>query len=160
MVSRYFHGAPGYLYLALAALAALIVMIAYAFIQIYTRNRLVLTNKRVIIFTQHGLNGHRVAQCHLDFIQDVSTDHPNFFAEMFDYGNISLETSGKEESFIFHTSYRPSLVATRIVNLCRLAKEQGSVPEAQSQPLSETGPAVSLDAPFELPEVPREVSKI
>lgn len=154
------HHAVGYLYLGLAAMAALVAVLAYAFIQIYTRNRLLLTNKRVIIFTQHGLNGHKVAQCHLEFIQDVSTDHPNYFAEMFDYGDVSMETSGREENFIFHTSARPSLVAARIVTLCRMAKEGRNESYAE-QP--EAGPTVSLDIPdvaFELPNVPGRVSKI
>lgn len=144
-----------YLFLGLTALEALVVLIAYGSVQIYTRNRLIVTNKRIIIVTQHGLSGHRVAQCQLEFIQDVSTDHPNFLAELLDYGDISFETSGKEEVFAFRTCRNPHKVAAKIVKLCRKI-ESTAIDTGVRTTIPRNGAPKEdlLDAEFELPAPP------
>ena len=157
---------PGaaYLYLALLAIFILFALIAYATVIIYQRNRLILTNRRIIFITQYGLSGHRVAQCHLEFIQDVSTSHDHVIAEMFDYGDITIETSGKSERFVFPTCKDPHKVAARIVRACKQVDfKPKSEEQVKNLGLSEAtietnlpsiaGPNMSElpDLPFELP---------
>ncbi len=153
--ANYNSSGVGYLYLGFLALTILIIVIGYAFVQTYLRNQLIITNQRIISTIQHGLLGQHIAQCSLEFIQDVSTDHQNVMAALLDYGDLSLETSGNLGTFSFSACPHPRRVAALIVRLCRERKLEIGAP--QQTPTLPAGP-VSLDADFELPKPPREYS--
>ncbi|HUC20211.1 MAG TPA: PH domain-containing protein [Candidatus Polarisedimenticolaceae bacterium] len=175
LVSHHYHGrGVEYLYLGLLAIAILIIVIGYAFVQTYIKNRLIITNSRVIVITQHGLMGQRIAQCSLEFIQDVSSDHQNLMAAILDYGNLSVETSGKEGTLSFTACPNPRKVTALIVRLCRERKQEGFGPpvvslEPETSPAdtpvntpaipSLPKPSVSLDAEFEIPKPPWDVAQ-
>jgi hypothetical protein len=165
MVHTYYHAVgKDSLYLGLLAVAILIVVIGYAFIQTYIRNRLIITNSRIIITTQHGLLGQRIDQCGLEFIQDVSSDHRNLIAVILDYGNVHVETSGNDGSFSFSACPQPKKVVALIVKMCRQKKQvlHHSDPsvslEASPRMLAIPKQNVSLDADFELPKPPFQAS--
>ena len=56
----------------------------------------VLTDKRVVDIEQKTLFSRQVSESSLDKIQDVTFEINGFLATFFNYGNVKIETAGKE----------------------------------------------------------------
>ncbi len=58
--------------------------------------------------------GESRKQAPLDNIQNVTAERPGFFATVFDYGNVHIETAGAGADIIFDKIPRPSMVLSDI----------------------------------------------
>jgi len=58
--------------------------------------------------------GESRKQAPLSNIQNVTAERPGFFATVFDYGNVHIETAGAEAEIVFDKIPRPSKVLTDI----------------------------------------------
>ena len=54
--------------------------------------------------------GESRKQAPLSNIQNVTAERPGFFATIFDYGNVHIETAGAEAEIVFDKIPRPSRV--------------------------------------------------
>jgi membrane protein YdbS with pleckstrin-like domain len=58
--------------------------------------------------------GESRKQAPLSNIQNVTAERPGFFATVFDYGNVHIETAGAEAEIVFDKIPRPGMVLTDI----------------------------------------------
>jgi uncharacterized membrane protein YdbT with pleckstrin-like domain len=102
--------------LGLLAVLALGFLLAYTSWWVYRQNRLIVTDKNLYQVTQNSLFSRQVAQFSLERLQDVSASQNGFFASMFDYGDVTIETAGEEDNFIFHSAPQPQKLAGWIMS--------------------------------------------
>ena len=92
----------------------LVAGIALLSLWIYRQNRLVLTN-HIVEYTRRGIFDRTVAQFSLIKLQDVSSAQHGLMANLLGYGNITIETAGEEENFVFAQVPRPQELANQIM---------------------------------------------
>jgi membrane protein YdbS with pleckstrin-like domain/CRP-like cAMP-binding protein len=68
--------------------------------------------------------GESRKQAPLSNIQNVTAERPGFFATVFDYGNVHIETAGAEAEILFDKIPRPSRVLTDIFRRLEENREQ------------------------------------
>jgi uncharacterized membrane protein YdbT with pleckstrin-like domain len=107
-------------YLALSIIFGIwfIVTIVYAFYEwaIWYLDLYVLTDKRIIDIEQKTLFSRQVSESSLERIQDVTFETRGFFATFFNYGNIKVETAGKETVISLDQVSEPDKLQKIIVN--------------------------------------------
>jgi uncharacterized membrane protein YdbT with pleckstrin-like domain len=95
----------------LALLLVLALFILLTGVWVYNRNVMLLTTKHLIRVEQRGLFSRSVSQLSLSRVQDVSSSTPGFLATILGFGNVTVQTAGEEDNFIFTTVPSPSKLA-------------------------------------------------
>ncbi len=86
-----------------------------------------------------GFFRHRIAELPLAAVQDVLVERRGFLANLFRYGDIRVQSAGKEGFFLLRSISQPAKVRERILELAsrakaRLAEQQmGHAPTIASQ---------------------------
>lgn len=75
------------------------------------------TNERILDIQLNGLFARTVAETRLFRVQDVTSDVKGFFATMFNYGNVYVQTAGNKERFVFRNIPNPVYIAQQITQL-------------------------------------------
>lgn len=70
-------------------------------VYIYLQNKIVLTNKHYTQIDQYGLFNRSVNKLRLDEIQDVRGTRKGVLGTILGYGEVLIETAGKEPNFLF-----------------------------------------------------------
>ena len=83
-------------------------------------NVLILTNKHIVDVSQKAFFTRSVSTLELKNIEDVCIDKNGFFATIFDYGNIKIQTAGELPNFELSSIADPEKVQRTIME----AKEQ------------------------------------
>lgn len=98
--------------------AILVLMLVFAYITwwVYKQNRMILTSKNLIQVTQNSLFSRSVSEFSLERLQDVSASCNGVLQTVLDYGNVTVETAGEEENFIFRWAPHPRELASRIMD--------------------------------------------
>lgn len=73
---------------------------------IYFENKLIITNKNITQVLQRGLFSRKVSQLSMTNVEDVTADQHGFFATLFNYGTLKIETAGEQMNF--HFTYTPN----------------------------------------------------
>lgn len=81
------------------------------------------TNQRIVSVEQAGLFARTISEQKLYRIQDVSANVQGIIPTLFDYGNVTIQTAGKNEFFIFKEVPRPHQVARNIAKLAEWDKK-------------------------------------
>jgi uncharacterized membrane protein YdbT with pleckstrin-like domain len=115
---------------ALLALLVLGLLLAYMSYMVYCQNRLIMTTKNLYQVTQNGLFSRKVSQFSLERLQDVSAAQNGMLASMLDFGDVTIETAGEEENFVFRQAAKPRALAGRIMNCHKRAT--GELASAQA----------------------------
>lgn len=97
------------------ALVALILLISYIIVVVYSKNRLILTNESVIQETQSTLFAHHEQTVSLANVEDVSYTRNGIVQSMIDYGTVRLSTEGEETTYVFNYVASPKS-QTRILH--------------------------------------------
>lgn len=105
----------------LVAIMILMLIFGYVTLWIYRQNRLILTSKNLIQVTQNSLFSRQVSEFSLERLQDVSAGCNGFFQTTLDYGQVTVETAGEEENFVFNWAPHPRELAAKIMDCHRLA---------------------------------------
>ncbi len=79
----------------------------------------IVTNRRLVDVDQIGLFGRSVSEVELYKVQDIRSDQRGFFATIFNFGNISVETSGAELRFMVSQVGNPNGLRREILELIR-----------------------------------------
>jgi hypothetical protein len=87
----------------------------------------VITSIRIVDINQEGLFSHVISELNVDKIEDVTSRVNGIFGTIFNYGDVLIQTAGKEEHFIFHSVPNPTEIEKVVLNLYESAKEQGEV---------------------------------
>lgn len=77
----------------------------------------IVTNDRIIDIHQHGLFARTIAELDLFRVQDVTSEAKGFFATVFDYGNVYIQTAGEKERFTFFNVPEPHKIREAIIQL-------------------------------------------
>jgi hypothetical protein len=96
----------------LLILAAIIFLLG---IYIYNRNVLIFTNLHLIEVEQNGIFGQIISQVSFSREQDISGNRIGFFATIFDYGNVTVQSAGENVYFVFRYAPDPEAVAEEAV---------------------------------------------
>lgn len=91
---------------AALAIIALVVLILLIATWIYFENKLVITNKNITQVLQRGIFHRQVSQLSMANVEDVTSVQQGFFATIFHYGTLKIETAGEQANF--HFTYTPN----------------------------------------------------
>ena len=81
----------------------------------YELDLFVITNNRVIAVEQKSFLNRAVGECTLDKIQEVGIETKGLFANIFDYGTVTLKTAGSTTNFDMTFSPKP-MESSRYIN--------------------------------------------
>lgn len=83
-----------------------LVLILLVATYIYFENKLIITNKNITQVLQRGLFSRKISQLSMTNVEDVTSDQHGFFATLFHYGTLKIETAGEQMNF--HFTYTPN----------------------------------------------------
>lgn len=81
------------------------------------------TNERIVSIEQKGLFSRTIAEQKLYRIQDVFAEVHGIIPTFLDFGNVTIQTAGTNEYFIFKEIPRPHQVARNIAKLAEWDKK-------------------------------------
>lgn len=90
-------------------------MLFYGFWLDYFLDYFVVTDKRVIDIEQSGLFSRTTAEQQLGRVQDVTHVVKGFWATMFHFGHVYIQTAGEKQRFVFEDVNEPDKVAAIIL---------------------------------------------
>lgn len=85
----------------IAVAATLTWLILVVFTYIYRQSKLIITSKNLTQVIQRGLFSRKVSELSMSNVEDVTADQHGFFASMFNFGKLLVETAGEQNNFIF-----------------------------------------------------------
>ncbi|HEY6737061.1 MAG TPA: PH domain-containing protein [Candidatus Saccharimonadia bacterium] len=91
-----------------SVLAALILLIGF---YVYRHNVLIFTNIHLVYVEQVGLFGRRVSQLNYRQVEDVTGRKAGLFQTILNYGDVTVQSAGEQEKFIFHNVSNPTQIA-------------------------------------------------
>ncbi len=98
----------------MAVIGGLILLIG---IFTYQRNVLIFTNLHIIEVEQPTLFSRQISQLTYARIQDVSGTRVGFWATIFDYGDVQVQSAGETEKFIFHRAPHPEALSEEALEI-------------------------------------------
>ncbi|MBI5045605.1 MAG: PH domain-containing protein [Candidatus Niyogibacteria bacterium] len=75
----------------------IILLISFILWVDYYLDMWIITNERVISIEQRGLFNREISEFMLSRVQDVTVEIPDFFATVFKFGNIIVQTAGEKQ---------------------------------------------------------------
>jgi len=70
-------------------------------ITMYLLNVFILTNQRIVKINQLGFFNYKTAELDLSKIQDVAIKQKGVFSNLFNYGDLEIQTAGTQNKFLF-----------------------------------------------------------
>ncbi|MES2087896.1 MAG: PH domain-containing protein [Patescibacteria group bacterium] len=92
----------------------------------YTLDVWIVTDKRIIDSIQRGFFRRIVSELHLDRVQDTSVNTTGLFQTIFKFGDVEVQTAGRENWFKFEKVPHPERVKDAIMQAVE-EKKQSSV---------------------------------
>lgn len=100
----------------------MIVLFAFTFWTTTYLDVWTITTERIINREQNGLFNRVVSELQLDNIQDITAEQKGFFATIFHYGNVHIQSAGEVNRFAFEQIPNPYQIAKIIQKLDEKAK--------------------------------------
>jgi len=94
-----------------------IVMFFYSYFVTFYLDVWIITNDRLVDIRQVSLFSRIIAEVDLYQIQDATSEVKGFWASMFNYGNIYLQTAGPVPRFVLYNVPDPSNLREKILDL-------------------------------------------
>lgn len=82
-------------------ISILVAIMAYAATVVYSKSRMILTNQKLVYIRYHSLFSRDVSQLNIGEVQDVSVTQHSIWDRLFKMGNITVETAGEQNNYIF-----------------------------------------------------------
>jgi uncharacterized membrane protein YdbT with pleckstrin-like domain len=79
----------------------------------------IVTTERIVNIEQKGLFVRRISELNFARVQDVSAEVNGFIPTIMDYGDVTVQTAGEEENFIFRQVSDPYAIKDLIMKLSR-----------------------------------------
>lgn len=93
---------------------------AFYVLTMYTLDVWIITNKRIIDSNQEGLFNRIVSELYFSRVQDISVKTNGVVQTMLKFGNVEVQTAGKENKFIFLQIPNPDKVKEIIMSKVEL----------------------------------------
>ena len=84
---------------------------------LYYLNIHIITNKRIVDINQPSLLNHTISELHLRQIQDVTAEVQGVLENVFNFGDVYIQTAGETERFVFNKIPNPTKVTKIILDL-------------------------------------------
>ena len=112
-------------YVPIGGLTFLVFMIYYMIlwsfflysITMYLLDSWIVTNERIISNTQHGFFNRTVSEMELSRVQDITVTINGIIETALNFGNLEIQTAGKEEKFTFEQIPNPQRVKDTIMKV-------------------------------------------
>ncbi len=102
----------------------LVPFLTVAFIDFYY-DIYIVTDRRLIDIDQHNLFSRHISELTLEEVQDVTSTNNGILKSIFDFGDVTIETSGATpERFEFNNVLHPREIATIILDLSEQSKQR------------------------------------
>lgn len=101
----------------------LVPFLTVAFIDFYYDIHIV-TDQRVIDIDQNALFARDVSSLSLDQVQDATARNKGVLSNIFNFGDVVIQTSGAQQFFEFHNVLHPSEITTIVLDLADQAKKR------------------------------------
>ncbi len=101
----------------------LVPFLTVAFIDFYYDIHIV-TDQRVIDIDQNALFARDVSTLSLDQVQDATARNKGVLSNIFNFGDVVIQTSGAQQFFEFHNVLHPTEIATIVLDLADQAKQR------------------------------------
>lgn len=115
--------APGSINVLFLFLYATWILIIWIIIMImwtdYFLDVWIITNKRLINVEQKGMFRREIASVDLRKIQDVTSSITGIIPTLMKFGNLSVQTAGKEKEFIIENIENPGVTSHKLINAVR-----------------------------------------
>jgi hypothetical protein len=124
--------APYSYYIALGKdifLSVLVLGVFMTWLKYYLNIQLV-TSERVVDITHNTIFSHTISELGLEKIEDVTSETTGFVGNIFGFGNVYIQTAGKEERFTFDCIPDPDKLERLIQNLYR--RKMGSMKKSDA----------------------------
>ena len=82
----------------------------------------IVTNKRILNIEQKGLFRRTASELHIGAIQDVTSEVNGILRTVFDFGNVYIQTAGKDKRFIFKDIPEPEKIKEEITGIVQKLK--------------------------------------
>ena len=96
-------------------------MIVWSFfmysVTMYLLDSWIVTNERIISNTQHGFFNRTVSEMELSRVQDVTVSVDGIIETTMNFGNLEIQTAGKEEKFVFEQIPNPQRVKDTVMKV-------------------------------------------
>lgn len=103
-----------------AAASLVIVFLGAVFLvlaaRIYKSNQLIVTDKNITQVLQVGLFHRKVSELSMASVEDVTARQKGFLQTVFNYGTVTIETSGEQENFNFLFCPNPNAHAKMLLD--------------------------------------------
>ncbi len=91
------------------------VVVFFIGVFVFSHNVLIFTNEHLIQVEQNGLFDRSISQVAFSRVQDVTGTRTGVFATILNYGDVTIQSAGEEENFIFHYAPNPEGVAADVL---------------------------------------------
>lgn len=97
---------------------------SYAFISFlrWYFNAYIVTNERLLDLDYNGISQHRISEANLLNIEDVSSGHIGIWQNLFDFGNVQIQTAAERLEFVFEGVPNPGYVQDKIMDMAHVLK--------------------------------------
>jgi uncharacterized membrane protein YdbT with pleckstrin-like domain len=82
---------------------------------VYRQSRLIVTDKNITQIIQASLFNRKISQLSMANVEDVTAEQNGFFAHMFNFGTLNIETAGEQENFHFIYCPNPNSIAKDVL---------------------------------------------
>ncbi len=97
----------------------------------YYLNMQIVTSERIVDITHNTIFSHTISELGLEKIEDVTSETTGFIGNIFGFGNVYIQTAGREERFTFDSIPDPDKLERLIQNL--YSRKMGSMAKAGTQ---------------------------
>lgn len=104
----------------------------------YYYDLLVVTDKRLLDVDQNSLFSRNISELALEQVEDVSANNSGVLRTLFDFGDITVQSAGAKEQFVFKGILHPREITEIILDLADQAKvriERGTTQAMPSGPI-------------------------
>jgi uncharacterized membrane protein YdbT with pleckstrin-like domain len=110
---------------AYALLLWLIIGGVYILVQWFNwyRDRYILTDERILNLQQKSLFSRAVIEAPYENIQDISYEVNGFWATIFGFGDVRVDTAGRKEGIVMEQVARPRKLKSKIVKIRDIVAE-------------------------------------
>lgn len=121
-------GAGLALLIGLGFIMAMAVMLVATYV--YKESRLIITNSHIIQVLQGSLFAKKTSRLSMASVEDVTAEQHGFFATIFNFGTLYIETAGEQKNFQFKNCPKPNDFAEAVLDTRSEYIEQLNIPPA------------------------------
>ncbi len=118
---------PAIIFAICAFLIAVYIGFIYTNFAKWYYNLYIITNERILDYDYIPGGQFKISEANLIDIEDVTQTQQGFFPNIFNYGDIIIQTAAERMQFHFSRVSNPSYLRNKIVDLSELMKEAHSI---------------------------------